>query len=167
MLYSATLTFMFKVKYFLVANFLQKCADCECPRQSFLDWHGPAMELLLLFAVVVGATATSYSCCSLSRCQLWTERRLFTGCQCGKESNLKVCIMMHAVSAAPARNTLKIFWHRSEESQHAPTFVQMRLEVFPFKILNQNSDVVRSLSWDHLSVTHDRLTLRTSGIMSA
>ena len=28
---------------------IKNCSECECSRQICLDWHGPAVELLLLF----------------------------------------------------------------------------------------------------------------------
>ena len=49
MLYFVTMTFIFKVKHFLVMHFFVKknCTGSGCPRQICLDSHGPRREVAL------------------------------------------------------------------------------------------------------------------------
>ena len=47
MVYSVTLTFIFKFNIFLRCICYKNSAGSECSRQMCLDMHGPAMALLL------------------------------------------------------------------------------------------------------------------------
>ena len=48
MLHSMTLTFIVKVKIFVLRIVIKKCANRGCRRHIFLDSHGPAVEWLFL-----------------------------------------------------------------------------------------------------------------------
>ena len=48
MLYFITLTFIFKVKHFVVIYWLLKCTGNGCPGQICLDSHGPGHEVALV-----------------------------------------------------------------------------------------------------------------------
>ena len=53
LMYSMTLTFIFKIKYFLVLHLLKNCAGSGYPQQIFLSSNGPIRGVALVYISMV------------------------------------------------------------------------------------------------------------------